>query len=395
MADNTLTALIPKILARGLRVLREQCTLARTVNLDYAREAKEYGDTIDVPLPTAVSTAAVSPANTPPATTALTPSTVQIPLDNWKYAAFKLSHKDLAEIDANAAFVPHSVAESIKALANDINESIHATYKGIYGYVGDATFGNTNVDPFASTAAAAINARKTLSQQLCPQENRRLVLDFDAEANALALSVLADLEKTGDRAVKIEGELGRKYGFDWFTDDHVTTHTAGTAAADTDTIAVDLVAGYSIGDESVVLDVSAGTSTLVVGDIIKFAGHSQTYTVTANATLDTAGVAVSISPPLVAAVANDEEVEVATDHTVNLAYHRDAFALAIRPLADGLPGYDFGNPNNSFAMSDPLTGIPLRLTVSQEHYQIVWRFDVLWGVKLVRPELACRVAGAV
>ena len=395
MADNTLTALIPTILGRAVKVLREQATLIRSVNLDYSREAAQHGATIDVPLPTAVATSAVAPSNTPPATTALTPSTAQIQLNNWQMAAFKLSDKDLQEIKARDHFLPQTAEEAVRALVYDINASIHAKYTKVYGFHSDAAFTATHVDPFVSTVAAATGARKVLHSQMCPRSDRRMVLDFDAEANALNLSAFSDFEKTGDSAVKIEGILGRKYGFDWMTDDQITTHTAGTASADTDTIAVDFGAGYAIGTETVVLDVDAGTSTLVVGDILKFNGHAQTYTVTSGGTLDTTGISVGISPPLKAAVVDGETVTVTKGHTVNLAFHRDAFALAVRPLRDGLADFSFGSPVASATTTDPVSGLPLRLTVSYEFYQIVWRFDILWGVELVRPELATRVAGAL
>ena len=57
---------MPKILARGLLALREQATMPRVVNLDYSSEAASKGDTIDVPIPSAITVAAVSPSNTPP-----------------------------------------------------------------------------------------------------------------------------------------------------------------------------------------------------------------------------------------------------------------------------------------------------------------------------------------
>jgi hypothetical protein len=45
------------------------------------------------------------------------------------------------------------------------------------------------------------------------------------------------------------------------------------------------------------------------------------------------------------------------------------------------------------SMTDPQTGITLRLEVSRQYKQVTWEFDILWGAKLVRPELATRIAG--
>jgi hypothetical protein len=70
---NVLAAIMPKILARGLMTLREQCVMPRLVNGDYSAQAAQKGDTIDVPIPTAQAASAVVPSNTPPAPADTTP----------------------------------------------------------------------------------------------------------------------------------------------------------------------------------------------------------------------------------------------------------------------------------------------------------------------------------
>lgn len=381
---NAMTDIMPKILARGLLALREQAILPRLVNADYSNDAARKGDTIDVPLPSAVAATDVAPSHAAPAPDGVTVSKVQIPLDNWKKAGFFLTDKEVMEIDRNESFVPMQMSEAIRALANAVNASVHAEYKGIYGLVGTA-----GATPFATDVTDATAARKLLNKQLAPRGDRRAVLDYDAEANALALSPFSDAEKVGSAAVKIEGEIGRKFGIDWYADDGVLTHNAGSASDSVSfTVTADAV---SAGAASVTLSANAGTPELKAGDIVSFAGHSQTYAVTADATLDTVGVAVALSPALKADVAADAAVTVTPSHVVNLAFHRDAFALAMRPLSAGTQDLSLGN--QILSMTDAETGISLRLEISRQYKQTVWEFDVLWGVKLVRPELAVRIAG--
>jgi len=278
---NDLANILHKILARGLTVLREQAIMPRLVNASYEMEARERGDTIDVPVSTAVTVVDVSPSNTPPAPTDTTPGKVQIVLDNWKQTeGIFLTDKELVEIDANEHFLPLQMGEGIRSLANAINLTIHEEFLGIFGAVGTA-----GVTPFATTDTA-IQARKLLHQQLAPRESRRGVLDFDAEAAALGLSEFADAEKTLSSEVKIEGNLGRKYGLDWFTDDQVVTHTAGTILLDASTRTPTVNGTLSAGVKVMNVDEGAGTTlagTMTVGDIFTFASLSQTFVVTANA----------------------------------------------------------------------------------------------------------------
>jgi len=123
---NTLTTVLPKILARGLLALREQAVMPRLVNADYSTEAACKCDTIDVQLPSAIA-----------ATDSML-AQVQIALSNWEKGGFHLSDKEMMEIDRNETFVPIQISEAIRALANAMNASVHGGHAGAYGYAGTA-----------------------------------------------------------------------------------------------------------------------------------------------------------------------------------------------------------------------------------------------------------------
>ena len=63
---NLLTALTPKLLAQGLMALRGMAVMPRLVNSDYSAQAAEQGDTINIPIPSAIAAQAVTPGATPP-----------------------------------------------------------------------------------------------------------------------------------------------------------------------------------------------------------------------------------------------------------------------------------------------------------------------------------------
>ena len=82
---NTLTNVMPKILARGLMSLRQRVIMPRLVNGDYSQDAARKGDVVNIPIPVSQTATDVTPAETPPAPAAKTPGVVTLPLSNWKF----------------------------------------------------------------------------------------------------------------------------------------------------------------------------------------------------------------------------------------------------------------------------------------------------------------------
>jgi len=402
--DNSLTEIMPKILARALISLRTRCVMPRLVNSDYGAEAAKKGSSIDVPIPVAVGTTAVAPSHLPISKKGITPASVNIALDQWKQnLPIGLSDKELGEVEASETFLPMQLMEAIKGLATDVNQQIVGRYKGatrgVFGVAG-GTYGTT---PFTSTqgVSGATLARKVLNQQLCPKTDRRGLVDFACEANMLDLSQFSDAEKIMSAVVKMEGEIGRKYGIDWVADDDVPTQSVGTLSkVKSGTVTA---SDHAIGTTTITtITTDSGSDdnkTLEPGDIIVFSGDTQTYAICGSSTYTMSGSSGSqaisslvIYPALKVATSSSTcTFPALLDHVMNMSFHRDAFAFATRPLLDNARKYALGS--QMISMQDPVTGLVLRLEVSRQHKQTVWEFDILWGSQLVRPELACRIIG--
>jgi hypothetical protein len=377
---NTLTAVLDRILAQALPVLRENCVMPRLVNSGYSAIAGGKGSTIEISVAGATSATAVTPSNTPPDIAGVTPSVVTMNLDKWYESGFFMTDKDA--LDIRDGVLPQQAASCVKSLANQVNSDLLALYKEVYGYAGAA--GTT---PFATGLDEAAQARKILATQLAPLADRRGVIDPNAEANFILVpSVLNANQRGDDQGIK-EGRIARILGLDWFTDQAVPTHTAGTAAGAT----LDST-DYALGTKTVTL-ASAGTGSFLVGDIFTIAGDTQTYTVTAGDADVSGGGTLSFEPGLkVAITANNLALTLKASHVANLAFSKDAFGFANRPFIGGnmLPGV--ATVGVSY-MQDPVSGLSLRVEHTREHKRDKLSFDILYGVKTVRPELAVRIAG--
>jgi hypothetical protein len=375
--SNTLTNVIPQLLAQGLLTLRQMAIMPRFVNRGWEAAAGEKGSTIDVPIPSAIAAQAVTHANIAPDDTGVSPTKTTIALDQWWEAPFFMSDKDMLE--AMNGTIPLQAQEAIKALANKVDGDILALYKQVYGYSGLA-----GAPPFSSDLQEFLEASRVLDEQLAPTDPRFCVINPRAKANVLGLRALQDASFRGTTAGLQKGDIGELLGAFWAMDQNTPRHVAGTALGATTNNA-----GYAVGVKTVTL-ASAGTGTVLVGDVITFAGHDQTYTITAGDGDVSGGGTLSFEPGLAAVIpGSNTAITLKGSHRVNLAFHRDAFAFASRPFAGADP---LGLGNFQSAV-DPVSGLALRLEVSRLHKRTRFSYDILYGVKCVRPELAARIAG--
>lgn len=377
--SNSLASIIPVIFAQGLSALRNKCVMPSLCNVSYAPLAAEKGQIIAIPIPSAITTADVAPAAYAPDSGNMAPTVAQITLNNWREAAFTLTENEISQ--AANGYPAKQATAAISALADYVNGTIFAKYTKFFSSVGTA--GTT---PFATTVNAAVDAKELLTTQKAPGNDRRMVLDTTAMGNALKLGAFSYMLNSNDPGVMKEGEIGRKYGFNWFEDQQVPYHTSTVLSGGACTVN----GAHSAGAVSVSIAKATATSPLVAGDIITFAGDTQQYVVQTGVTLAVGNTAVSIYPPLAAAKSGGEAVTLTASHRVNLAFQADAFGFVSRTLA-----HVAGAEPNPYSMelADPVSGLTLRLQVREEFHRIRWAFDMLWGVDVVRPELGTRVLG--
>lgn len=376
---NTVTNVLPKLLAQGLMALRQNAVMSRLVNRSYDTLAAGKGAVINVPIPSAIAARNVTPGVTFATNVDFAPTVALVTLDFWKEAPFQFSDKDAAEVMDGV--MPMQASEAIKSLANAVDEYIISKHTGIFSSSGTA-----GTAPFNSSLTAAASARVLLNKQLAPMTDRRGVIDPDAEGNLLLNTQVLQADQRGDADGIINGVIGNKLGVDWYMNQNITgqSYTPGTA----------WITGWT-SDGSAQIGVSTlnvvftNSGSVKIGDI--FTLGTQQYAITAAATAVTAAtMAIVFYPPLKAAVATASALVIgagATAYIPNLVFHRDAFAWASRPLT-GMAG-----AGEFMTATDPVSGIALRLEVSRQYKQTTFSYDILGGANMIRPELATKIKG--
>ena len=330
-----------------------------------------------------------------------------------KHVAYKVSTQDMTlSIDA---FSDRFIKPAMEALANYIDTTMLGLYKGIPNQVG--TPGTTPSQFYTFAEAQAV-----LADHGVPQGNRHCVVDPWAQAK------MADSFKglfVGDKvnASINRGEMGGMIaGFNMYTSQNVNTHTCGTAAG----LSTMLVDGTSSeGDTTITVDQNgslavvatqgdiftvgsvygvnpiSGTSTgrlrqFVVEAATSSTGNDDDWSCTPGVApwnIYSASAAEKYLPyqTVDALPADNAAVTVAgtasLQHKVNLSFHRDALGLCMVPLE--MPD------SASWKARETHKGYSIRVYkfldgVNDTEYI---RFDVLFGIKVLNPFMACRIAG--
>jgi hypothetical protein len=379
---NTQSSILDVVFAGALQTLREYCVMPRVVNTDFANVPAGQGDTVNVRVPLAQAVTDVSPNQGPVTPVDNTYEKRTVTLDRWRKAGFYLTDKERGELAG--AQIPMQMGESIKALANDINSHILSQYKKVWSSVGapgTAVFDGTTWNAATTTLRSALSA---MSSQVVPPSDRRFVLHPVSYAGAIGVEGFVLANQRGTTAALNERAIGRALGLDWYEDQAVPGHASTALSAGNLTVNGVNAAGAS----TVSLAKASNTSPLVAGDIITIASGPAAgqYVVQADISLIVGNTAVSISPPLRGATAGGEAVTLlATQNRVNLAFHRDAFTFASRPLQSDAAS------DLMRSVADPVSGVALRMEMIRQNKQDYIEFDVLYGATSFRPELAVRI----
>ena len=145
---NTITAVLPQLLAQGLLALREESIMPRVVNRSFENMASQQGNVINVPIPSAIAVRTPTPSITMDSNVDFSPTTAAVTLDFWREAPFHLSDTDALSVQSGTRSMQAS--EAIKALANAVDVYIMSKTTGFFHHAGTA--GTT---PFATTIAVA------------------------------------------------------------------------------------------------------------------------------------------------------------------------------------------------------------------------------------------------
>ena len=285
-------------------------------------------------------------------------------------------------------------------LASEIEADALNMRKDVYNMVDD--------DAVSISFLDFLKGGKFLDESLAPDDDERVAL-LNLDHNIKLTDALKGL--FNPQAALSEGfRKGRiaakTAGFnDWYKNSLLVDDTTGTAAKTT---------GYTVNGANQTgstLLITGGTATFVVGDVITLVGtnavHPETkadlgrlqqFVVTANSGGSASQLSISPAITVTGAYQNvtaspttgQGVVKIAAGNAekyhVSMVYHPEAFTFVTADLVDVSK---FG----AWGARMTMDGISMRLARQYDivNDRIPCRFDVLYGYKTIRPQLAARI----
>lgn len=386
---NTLTNLIPDVYAALDVVSRELVGFIPAVARDSSADRVASNQTLRVPIaPSNTASAAITAAMSLPSLSNQTFTNATLTIANQVFYPFSWSGEEQYSMNAGGpgylTLKQQQIAQAIRAACNDIESSIFtAAYK-----LSSRGYGSAGTTPFATAGdySDAAQVRKILDDNGAPPTDRTLVVNTAAGANIRAKQAQAHM--AGADTLQRQGILFDINGFAIRESGQITTHTAGTNSGAKISGVV-----HAIGSTTMTT-ISAGTGTIVSGDIVSFANDSATNKYIAKTGIADVSAASSFTltdPGLVTTLTSASAVITTTaTYTPNLAFSRNAILLATR-----LPAVPEGGDlaDDRMTVTDPRSGLSFEIASYPGFRAKVYHVSICWGVAVLKSEHIATLIG--
>jgi len=384
MAENTISSIVPDIYEALDVVSRELTGLIPAVTMNASAERAGINQNIVVDVEPAGNVADITPSMTIPDPTGQTSGSSIIQITKSRAAEFGFIGDDQKKLNTGPGYMgtrANKIAQAIRAVANEVEldlANLQSTFSRAYGTAGSTPFGTANDYTDAS------NVLKILKDNGSPVSENQLVLNTAAGANFIGKQ--SAVNAAGTESMLRQGVLLDLAGMPLRESAQIQNSVAGTAAsATTDD------SGYAAGATVITL-ASAGTGTIVSGDVISFAGDSEKYVVISGDADVSGGGTITLSAPGLrkAIAASATAITVVAAAARNMAFNRSALVLAARAPARPEEG---DMAEDVILITDPRSGLTMEFAMYKGYRKVRYEVGLAWGVKNIKPEHTALLLG--
>tara|TARA_R110000782_G_scaffold74622_2_gene148972 strand:+ start:10946 stop:12088 length:1143 start_codon:yes stop_codon:yes gene_type:complete len=350
-----------------------------TINSDATNRAAQ-GDTIRSFATRSATVGTVSPSMTIPEGTDQTVDNKTMTLSTTASVQIPWTGEDMKHVNNGAGFETiygDQIQQAMRAISNQIEGEVATDVANN----ASRAFGTAGTTPFSANFGDVAEIRQILVDNGMPSNDgmASIVMNSLAGTNLRQLASLQSVNTAGSSDLLRQGTLLDLQGLMIKESAGIATNTAGTGANY-------LINGTPAVGETVI-PVDTGTGTILAGNLIVIAGDTNKYLVTGAL----AGGNVTIAAPgLRAAPANNAAVTLGGTHTGNIAFHKAAVEVGMRPMAQPAGG---DAAVDRLTVQDPVSGLVFEVAAYKGYNKAMFDVSCLYGYKVWKPEFAAVLLG--
>jgi len=274
------------------------------------------------------------------------------------------------------------MAQAIRAIVNSIE-----SYIGTLAYkYSSRAVGTAGTTPFASNHNLIPQLHQILKDNGCPNDGQKsLVINSSAGTNLRNLANIYKVNESGSNDTLRRGILLDIDGLAIRESAGVASHVKGAGTGY-------LINGAeAVNQTTLTLDTgTVNTTGFKAGDIITHASDSTNKYVVGTGLTATSGNIVINNPGLRIAAADNDAVTIGNSYTANLAFHRNAIELAMRPPNDP-PGGDAAL--DKMVIHDAVSGLVFEVAIYRGYKMNMLDITTYYDAKVWKPEFVATLIG--
>lgn len=379
---NTLTSLAADIYKAADIVGREVVGFVTSSTINGGAERAAKGDIVRSAFTRAQTVnTTFAPAMTIPEGTDQTVDNKTVTLNSYASVQIPWTGEDKKHLDNGIGFETvygDQIAQAFRTITNKIElDGWNEARKN-----ASRAYGTAGTTPFASAFSELPQLQKILVDNGMPFDNQlSLVMDTTAAAALQSLSTLQKVNESGTSDLLRQGMIGELMGFMLKRSAQVSAVTKGTGAS--------YVTSGSTAAGVTDIALVTGTGTVLAGDVVTFAADANNKYVV-NTGVAAPGTISLGTPGARVTIATSNAMTIGGNFTPNVALHRSALELAIRPPAEPEGG---DAADDKMVVVDPHSGLAFEIASYKGYMKRMIEIRCLYQWKAWKPDAIALLLG--
>jgi hypothetical protein len=378
---NVLTALAADIYKAADMVGRELVGFLPSITLNGGSERVGLNGVVRSHFTRVATVGTITPSMTIPEGTDQTVDNKTLTIDQTASVKIPWTGEDVQNVNNGIGFETiygDQIAQAMRSIVNQIEAFAWTlAYKA-----ASRAYGTAGATPFASNFNEVPQLRKILQDNGCPFDGQvSLVLNTTAGAALRSLAQLQKANEAGNTTLLRQGTLLDIQGIMLKESAGISALTKGTGAS--------YVTNGSTAVGVTDIALVTGTGTVLAGDVVTFAADTVNKYVVGTGVAAPGTISLN-APGARVVIGTGNALTVGNNYTPNIALHKKALEIAIRPYASP-PGGDAAV--DSLVVQDPYSGLTFEIKAYKGYNKAMFDVQCVYGGKAWKPDFIATLMG--